>query len=420
MVQDRTVKYLYVLSRPSNHKLGVLRELRIANTTAKKEGFKDFVIPLRIDDLSHDDINIELGRLNAVEFTDWAAGLKQLLKKLEEDSVPRSPFGGPEIVRRWWEREFTADNGVTNEPEVHYSNWFRVQLPDRFYRHSFMGLMDREPAWSFPTCYQALRLQTFAPAAEVTPGLGTLKIHQTETFETPLFLSEEGADRQSRRNIVTELLTDAWDRFAVTRGLKKYEMASGRIAYYFDLDALPSPNVAFVGVDGAKTHRGLMGFSTRKKGDITTKRHWHFAVSVKPAVHPQTMFQMRAHVLFSDDGRNIWSSTEPKLRDRMLRAMHRARRTQCKSWWNDEWRDRILATMAWLASDAQTLNLMLSESSAVAAVDARPLEFLSPVTLLEPSRGAESEADIFEDDEEDEDDDSLEGGTGADAAEVEE
>jgi hypothetical protein len=28
--------------------------------------------------------------------------------------------------------------------------------------------------------------------------------------------------------------------------------------------------------------------------------------------------------------------------------MHSARRRQCKSWWNDEWRDRILAAMTWL------------------------------------------------------------------------
>lgn len=107
IIRDGTIKYLYVLSRASNHKLGALKELRVANATAKKEGLSDFVIPLRIDDLPHDDINIEVGRLNVIEFGDWAAGLKQLCKKFEADSVPRSPFSGPEIVRRWWEGEQT-------------------------------------------------------------------------------------------------------------------------------------------------------------------------------------------------------------------------------------------------------------------------------------------------------------------------
>lgn len=30
--------------------------------------------------------------------------------------------------------------------------------------------------------------------------------------------------------------------------------------------------------------------------------------------------------------------------------MHKARRSQCKQWWNDDGRDGILAAMAWLES----------------------------------------------------------------------
>jgi hypothetical protein len=102
--------------------------------------------------------------------------------------------------------------------------------------------------------------------------------------------------------VVTELLREAWGRYALARGLKKFEMAGARIAFYFDLDSLANPNVSFMSVDGTKTHRALMGYKTSKAG---TERHWHFAVSAKPAVHPQPMLQVRAHVLFSDDGRTI-------------------------------------------------------------------------------------------------------------------
>jgi len=145
-----------------------------------------------------------------------------------------------------------------------------------------------------------------------------------------------------------------------------------------------------------------MGYKTRKSG---TKRHWHFAVSAKPAVHPQPMLQVRAHVLFSDDGRTIWSSAD---------AMHRARRSQCKQWWNDDWRDRILASMAWLVGDGTSLNLPVSAGSATVVVDPRPLEFLSPVTLLEPSGAILDE--VVRDEDEDEDEDSIED---AESAEVE-
>ena len=34
-----------------------------------------------------------------------------------------------------------------------------MQLPKYFYRHSFTGLVDGDPEWSFPTINHALRLQ---------------------------------------------------------------------------------------------------------------------------------------------------------------------------------------------------------------------------------------------------------------------
>ena len=145
-----------------NQKLGTLRELRVANATAKIENLRDFVIPLRIDDLPHDEINIEIGRLNAIEFREWAPGLRQLCEKLETDAVPRSPSSGTATVRRWWEREFAADDGVIGEPEIHYSNWFPLRLPSCIHRHSAIGLLESEPRWAFPNAMArvALRILT--------------------------------------------------------------------------------------------------------------------------------------------------------------------------------------------------------------------------------------------------------------------
>jgi hypothetical protein len=202
-------------------------------------------------------------------------------------------------------------------------------------------------------------------------------------------------------------------------------MANGKVAFYFDLDLLPTGNVSFTSIEGKKTFRGLMGYKTRKprpgsnpdEGKAPTLRHWHFAVSARPALHPMPMLQLRAHVLFSDDGRNLWSAPTAKGRERVLRAMHRARRSQCKSWWNDDWRDRLLATMAWLAGHAPTLNLQVSLGSAVAAVNPRPVEFLSPVTLREPSTTSVEPTPY--DDEEEGDEDAGEDAQNTETAKVE-
>ncbi len=402
IIRNEAAKYVYVLSRSSNQKLGTLQEVRVANATAKRDNLRDFVIPLRIDGLPHDKINIEIGRLNAIEFRDWALGLTQLCEKLEVDGVPRNPLSGAETVRHWWDRECAPGRRVTGESEVHYSNWYPLRLPPYIHRYSVMGLVEGEPRWKFPTRWHELRLVSFASEAEIESGLGTLRLDGTEKLKITDFLSRENSKRGENRDLVIGLLREAWEQYTLARGLKKFEMASGRPMFYFDIDALPNPNVSFLSVNGTKTYRGLMGYKTRKSG---LKRHWHFAISARPAVHPQPILQVRAHVLFSEDGRTIWSSAA---------AMHRARRSQCKNWWNDDWRDRILASMAWLAEGGESLGLTLSAGSANAVVAARPLEFVSPVTLVEPS-AARSEEDVEEASEE-EDDGPFEE---AEAAEVE-
>ena len=87
--------------------------------------------------------------------------------------------------------------------------------------------------------------------------------------------------------------------------------------------------------------------------------------------------------------------------------MHRARRTQCKNWWNDDWRDRLIASIAWLA-DSQTSIALPLGNSVHAEVSARPVEFTSPTTLDEQARAEATVEEMAEGDEAEEDDD-LEG-----------
>ncbi len=395
VIREEAVKFLYVLSRTSNEKEGALRELRVADATRKKYGFTDFVIPLRIDDLPHGDMNIELARLNAVVFSaGWAVGLKQLLEKLEGHAVPRDDRFNHDAVRQWWENAFNVDLGVSVADERHMSNWFGITLPDHIYIHTLLGLFVHEPSWSFPTTTFHNGILTFAPASDLATGLGTLQVGNTVAIPTKTFLSEGTRDEQRQnRNAVTYLLSRAWELFGQSRGLSAFKMANGRLAFYFDKRTLPDPDVKFTGVDGRPSRRQLMGFRT--KGN----RHWHFAVSAKPAVHPEPMLTMRAHVLFSNDGVTLWTSDD---------AMHKARRSQCRQWWNDDWRDRLLATMTWLSEAASSIALPLG-TSVFGIMPIQPLDFASPVTLneaarevIEPEDGEvadEDEDDIETDDE---------------------
>ncbi|MGH2561119.1 MAG: TIR domain-containing protein [Thermomicrobiales bacterium] len=83
VIRERTAKVLYVLSRSSNHRDGTLRELSVAQAVERSCHIDDFIIPLKIDDLPHADINIRLHHLNAVRCpsirggpSDWVVWLK--------------------------------------------------------------------------------------------------------------------------------------------------------------------------------------------------------------------------------------------------------------------------------------------------------------------------------------------------------
>lgn len=396
-IRENTVKFLYVLSQSSNHKIGSLKELKVAQSVQSTLKLQDFVIPLKIDDLSFADTNIELSRLNAIDFsTGWAGGLKQLVGKLEKDRVPKHPNFGPNAVRTWWENSLASENGLVSEPDIHLSNWFRVQLPEHIYVHKLMGLYGGDPEFTFPTKPKQNGLVTFAPASDLKEGLGTLQVQATVKIPTNEFLHQGDRDEvKENRNTVTSFLRQAWELYASSRKLNAYQMSSNRNAYYFDLTNLPEPEVKFKGVGGRQSRRGLMGYATMTKG----KRHWHFAISSQPAVHPEPMLMLKSHVLFSDDGIALWDS--PK-------RMHKARRSQCKQWWNDDWRDRLMASVSWLANGAESVRLPVGQT-VFAELALYPIEFESPIRLKEDARTKEEEPEEPPDDPEDDlDDDDAE------------
>ena len=114
VIRQETVKFVYILSRTSNSKQGSLDELSVARAVQDQQHLRDFIIPVRIDDLPFSDINIELKRLNAIDFSaGWATGLKQLLQEFEADAVPRDATPGPAAVRQWCVEEQACQRSST-------------------------------------------------------------------------------------------------------------------------------------------------------------------------------------------------------------------------------------------------------------------------------------------------------------------
>ena len=404
-IRERTVKFVYVLSRVSNEKDGSRQELRIAKAVARNQPLKDFVVPVRIDGLPHSAVHIELAGLNVIDFYPrWALGLTQLLEKLERDAVSKSSTASPSVVTSWWRSKHSAEEGVFPQSEDHASSWFPIQgMPTQLYFHQPTGTVPPERVLRYPGALYSSYLISFCPAADVSDSEGaTIPIGSSATCATSSLLEEGGfgMDRRLARDIVVRLLGAAWNNMLSQRHLPTYEMADGAVCSYFTEGVLGSSSVKFRGLDGKPARRRLVGYRTRPAKDEQaerTLRWWHFGIDAKPFVHPQNGYAVRTHVLFSSDGSSIWKSKD---------KLHRARRILCFDWWNDAWRDRLLAAMFWLAHGSV---VKLSLGSAIdLGVSCRPLLFRSPVTYVAPDGsvpGLLSEEDDGELEDLDDDDD---------------
>lgn len=138
-ISNRTAKFLFALSRPSNTKSGTLDELNCALGVEKKCKLKDFVITLKLDDLPYDDVYINVQRRNHIDFrSSWASGFSQLLKKLVDETVPKDVRFNPDAVSSWWrsQNEFSAEQGLLQQQDEHLSNWFPIGgVPSHINRH---------------------------------------------------------------------------------------------------------------------------------------------------------------------------------------------------------------------------------------------------------------------------------------------
>lgn len=82
---------------------------------------------------------------------------------------------------------------------------------------------------------------------------------------------------------------------------------------------------------------------------------------------------MQSRAVFSEDGVSLVTDGKRALR---------LRKWLCKSWWNDDFRDRLLGLMAVLSDHQPVLRLPLGGDTA-AVVDALPLTFTAPLTYTQ-------------------------------------
>ena len=384
-IRSEAGKLVYVLSRYSNVKPGPLQELHLSLSVARAHGLRDFVIPLLVDDLPHSDINIQLARINATDFSrGWAQGLRSLLEKLERDGVAKDARFSPDSVAAWWQMSRETDAKVIRTPEEYLSNWYTIRrLPQALYVHSIANTQDRSLnpcTFPYPIRRRRSHMVSFASADDLQDGMPIgVSILNSETISTAQFMDgiHQPIQVTSREahNIVVDLLRQGWERLIESVGMSKHLMGRYNVVGFLKDGQIHGNRVSIPGEFGGSRNRSLVGYRSRRDGQGNKlHRFWHFAIGCRPTLSPYIGYKLIPHILFSDDGRAIWTNNK---------RQHRTRRGESRNWWNAEWRDRTLGIVHWLANDSQNINIPLGSNTTI-EVEARPISFTSPVSYPDP------------------------------------
>lgn len=373
-IRNFTFKFIFILSKSSNIKQGTLDELHLAKTTAKTNNLDDFIIPIRIDDLPFSEINVALHRVNAIDFNDgWWQGFSNLLEKLETDKTPRDAGkNNSELVSLWWSKRVDGQEILIAEPENLASNWFPiVDMPEYLYVHSptsgkFNYTRGRENL-PYPVYPIRQSIISFAqPEDLLLNNIKTMPLSSKDILSGTF-------DNQSLRlieaqNALIYLLRNSWLKLTKSLNLPLHNLSNRRYCNYFLSTMFDKKLQSFELSKDLTGRRSLVG---KDKGRI-----WHFGISVDFQIVPIPALIVWPHVIFSDDGINIWKSTD---------RLHRARRSACKDWWNPHWRDRLFASIFWIANkqgNTEELRMAVAKEASI-TISTKPMIFESPISYTE-------------------------------------
>jgi len=367
-IRENACKFLIVSSSYSNQREGVLKELAVAAKVKKQLNDDTFIIPLAIDEnLSYDDINIDIVRLNAIDFKkSWASGLRDLLEALEKQNIPKN-IPDPTKSNQLYQQIFLHDKSVIEKEEIYDSNWFSIiSFPDELRFHEYGKRIPKgfdTRTLTFPAIPYKNYLCTFAweydfmhqlPETETYNSSRTIRILTKDIFSGN-YNSDFIGNFECQRLIV-QILNKAFELRMKDKNIREYLM-SNKIGYWIEKGKLEKDKFDKIQLVG-------------KQKD----KNWHFGISGATKLYPFPVIMISSHIFFTEDGTKIIDTKS---------IQHSSRRRQGKNWWNDDWRTKLLAFIKYLSDDDNSFYLEVGSEEKVYVANA-PIQFKGNVSYNIP------------------------------------
>lgn len=369
-IRENTIQFFVVMSSVSNNRIGVLKEITVAQKTQRALNDPTFVVPLMIDDnLSYDDINIDVVRLNAIDFKkSWAIGLQDVIKFLEDKGIKPIQTDA-EKANNLYEQIFLQNLVPIEKEEIYTSNWYSIiMFPEELRFHFYDKLMPKDfdlKKLSFPAIPYKSHICTFAyeydfmhylPKTEIYNSQKTIRIPTKAVLENGY--GDEFISNSDAKRAIVRLCNLAIDKFFLSKNLEQYQM-SNKTGYWFKKGYLEKDK-----------HNKVLLVGKQKD------KHWHYGISSYTKLYPCPVLVFNSHIYFTTDGETLIDKAS---------IQHSARRKQGKGWYNDDWKNKMQAFISYLSQNEETFSLDMGSEEQI-VVSAIPQEFSSTKSYLIPAK----------------------------------
>lgn len=372
VIRERAGAFIVLLSKRGHDKPGVLDEVNVAVTVERQRSLSNFIIPVRVDELHFGDIRANLARRNIIDGQEnLADAFRRVVRCLNRSEVQRRKSSTPDSLREWW-NGCSVESGTFGNPTQWNSlienridilewpkriHWYAGVGPPYQYKTegehvSLAAVSGRKESVTFASSSELEEVLVGADAAQLLAQANTREV--LDTSDGTVF----GRNSTDVARMVSYLVRQGWERVCRSSGLTDCAVSGNRRCWFAPVGLIDKNEVKYVDSFGKTRRRTLVGRS--EKRDV----YWHFAVEAVISIRDESI-RLRSHVVFTEDGvRPIASHAR----------QHALRRSFCRSWWNDRWRDLLLAMLAHISKGEERILLPVSPRRFVIAT-ARPAQY---------------------------------------------
>ena len=372
-IKNRTFRFLGLYSQASLKNPEVMRQRTLALNIAN-ERVEDFLIPLNVDGVSVPQLDQVTRTLMFIPFKlNWGEGLNQLLKKLKSIECPRLLYDGKRIATE----AFLQKDILSDQEETISSNCLQVQqIPEVIYCFKTQNPIPRENLnelereWS----YRKIDRHTF------------LSFHRppVSVFEKYNIIENGGSLWPAVKNIysiwsldlVSELIRKA---LIVKCYQKKLQYCPKMEQPYFPENLVENNRLNFNRPDGTKTYITATGKRKHQSGH-------EYLYSLSPTFFVRRDLINNFTVLIRIKVRLSNKDGNP-FNDK--RTIDSRRKHLCKNWWNNDWLNRVLAVVQFLADEKDEQKITIGGlQDAQIIVNSTPMRVYCPIGINEAALDA--------------------------------